>query len=94
MNWSVGSYSTLTTRCVVRLFISSEENMMISPFWIVSGTMGRTITTLPVCIAGSILPEMTTSVLQPKKGETMVNNDPEIIKIRSRIAATLPTRFV
>jgi hypothetical protein len=37
---------------------------------------------------------MTTSVLQPKKGEMMVNNDPEIIKIRRRIAATLPTRFI
>jgi len=55
--------------------------------------MGRTITTLPVWIAGSILPEMTTSVLQPKKGEMMVKNDPEIIKKRRRIAATLPTRF-
>jgi hypothetical protein len=67
--------------------------MIISPFWIVSGTMGRTITTLPVWIAGSILPEITTSVLQPKKGEIMMSNNPEIIKIRRRIAATLPTLF-
>jgi hypothetical protein len=78
---------------VVRLVLSREENMMISPFRIVSGTMGRTITTLPVWIAGSILPEMTTSALQPKKGEIIVNNDPEIIKKRRRIAAILPTLF-
>jgi len=78
---------------VVRLFLSGEKNMMISPVWIASGIMGRTITILPVRIAGSILPEMTTSVLQPKKGEIMVNNDPETIKIRSRTAAVLPILF-
>jgi hypothetical protein len=67
--------------------------MITSPFRIVSGITGRTITTLPVWIAGSILPDMTTSVLQPKKGEMMVKNEPEIIKKRRIIAATLPTRF-
>ncbi len=51
------------------------------------------MTTLPVWSAGSILPEITTSVLQPKKGEIIVNNDPEIIKIRKRIAAILPIFF-
>ena len=51
------------------------------------------MTTLPVLSAGSILPEITTSVLQPKKGESIVNNDPEIIKIRRRIAAIRPIFF-
>ena len=68
--------------------------MITSPFRRVSGITGRTITTLPVDIAGSILPEMTTSVLQPKKGVKIVNNDPEIIKIRMRIAAILPSFFI
>ena len=68
--------------------------MIISPFRRVSGITGRTITTLPVDIAGSILPEMTTSVLQPKKGVIIVNNDPEIIKIRIKIAAILPSFFI
>ena len=51
------------------------------------------MTTLPVLSAGSILPEITTSVLQPKKGESIVNNEPEIIKIRKRIARILPNLF-
>jgi hypothetical protein len=79
---------------VVRLVLSGEEYMITSPFWIDSGITGRTITTLPVWIAGSILPEMTTSVLQPKKGVIIVNKDPEIITIRIRIAVTLPSRFI
>jgi hypothetical protein len=34
---------------------------------------------------------MTTSDLQPKKGEIIVNKNPEMMKKRKRIAAILPT---